>query len=130
MESRSQPIVQAVTIHRDRKTELQQLLPLARQLEPGMSFVADPDPRHAFSVDTTEVTRGAYAILLQSIRDPQLRAEMLPKDWGGMEESSMPVTGVSLRQARTAAASLPLRHLRYETAPYAFEGRPVNPQPT
>jgi hypothetical protein len=100
------PIVQAVVIQRDQEVKLQQLLPLVDQLRAGMSLVAGKDLRHAFAVDTTEMTSEGYTTLLQSIQDAELREEMLPRDWGGATQSYMPVGGVSLRQARTAAALL------------------------
>jgi len=102
----SEPIVQVVGIQRDQTAKLRNLLPLVRRLRSSMALVAGADAGDSFAVDNTEVTRGAYARLLRSIRDTQLREEMEPLDWNAKGNAGMPVTGVSLRQARTAAALL------------------------
>lgn len=99
-------LLQAVRLDRDAEAPIDARLPERAAVPPGMVAVLLPDTGKIVAVARSELTIDRYADLLAGIKDRQLAAEMLPLRWLEESRSYMPVTGLSLRQARTAAAML------------------------
>ncbi|MCA8957925.1 MAG: protein kinase [Planctomycetes bacterium] len=104
------PVVRMVEVQRDSVRDVTPQLSPVSHLPSGMALVARGDVESVFAVDRTEVTVEQYARFLQSIDDPELRAELEPLHWGAQQRVYLPVCGLSFRQARLAAALMG-RHL-------------------
>lgn len=96
-----------VTIERDDVTEIA-IEPRAADLVPsGAVEVVDPLSGESTAISRTELSRRDYQAFLDSIVDPELLDEMVPRDWsrtsGGLDA---PARGLSYLQARAAAAHL------------------------
>jgi serine/threonine protein kinase/ketosteroid isomerase-like protein len=99
-----EPFVNSVEIERDRTVTVDPRFKLVAQVPKGTSLVAPPDGP-VFVVDQRELTVGSYMDLLHSIDYHELAKELQPKGGTG-RHMNRPVTGLSFRQARTAAALL------------------------
>ncbi len=102
------PFVRSLRVERDRETLVPVVLPPADAFPDGMVQVVDPLDDERVAVSTTELSRAQYQSFLAGLGDEALRLDMLPDGWVAVsgDDGLLPVTGLSFRQARAAAAYL------------------------
>ena len=100
------PLVRAIEIERDARLDLTPRFRKTANVPTGMCLVTPTDAGEFFAVDRTEFEAGKYLEFLHSVTNRKLAAELRPSGFNENGNPSVPVTGLSHRQARMAAALL------------------------